>query len=114
MGNLVTTAKIGSLIRSLRHAAGLSQEQLAELVGVSFQQIQKYESGHTTLNVIKLQQLAEALKVPTSDFFEDVEMRGLPIDDKESELLCAFRKIKDAELKDCVYTLVCSLNKRGR
>jgi hypothetical protein len=40
-----------------------------------------------TLNVIKLQQLAEALKVSTSDFFEDKDVRGLPLDVREGELL---------------------------
>jgi len=41
------------------------------MVGVTFQQIQKYENGQTTLNVIKLQQIAQALKVSVNDFYGD-------------------------------------------
>ena len=63
------TKEVGRRIRQFRQDAGLSQEALAELVGVSFQQVQKYESGHTTLNILKLQHIAIALKVQVSDFF---------------------------------------------
>lgn len=114
MGKFVTPAKIGTLIRALRQDAGLSQEKLAELVGVSSQQIQKYENGQTTLNIIKIQQVATALKFPVSDFFEDNPVRELLLDEQETALLMAFRKIKSSDLKDCVSKLVCNLNKQVR
>jgi len=50
MGDVVGSVELGLKIRMLRQQAGLSQEALAVLVGVTFQQIQKYENGHTTLN----------------------------------------------------------------
>ncbi len=59
MGDVVSSVELGMKIKLLRQQAGLSQEKLAEMVGVTFQQIQKYENGHTTLNILKLQQIAQ-------------------------------------------------------
>ena len=53
--------KMGEVIRALRKIAGLSQERLAGKVGVSYQQIQKYEKGTSTAHVPRLKQIAEAL-----------------------------------------------------
>lgn len=104
--------KIGERIRKFRQEAGLSQEGLAELVGVSFQQIQKYESGYTTLNITKLQQIADALQVPVTDFFEAEPARTIKLNDEEERLLQAFRKIKNAEMRACILKLVGNINKR--
>lgn len=104
--------QIGERIRKFRQEAGLSQEGLAELVGVSFQQIQKYESGYTTLNITKLQQIADALKVPVTDFFEAEPARTIKLNDEEERLLHAFRKIKNAEMRACILKLVGNINKR--
>lgn len=112
MGDLVSSAEIGTLIRRYRQDAGLSQEKLAEMVGVSFQQIQKYENGHTTLNVIKLQHIATALKVSVADFFDAVPVKGVRLTGEEDQLLQAFRKVKSAELRSCVLKLVGNINKR--
>ena len=54
MGGMLNSADLGRMIRNFRQNAGLSQERLAEKIGVTFQQIQKYESGYTTLNIIRL------------------------------------------------------------
>lgn len=104
--------QIGERIRKFRQEAGLSQEGLAELVGVSFQQIQKYESGYTTLNITKLEQIADALKVPVTDFFEAEPARTIKLNDEEERLLQAFRKIKNAEMRGCILKLVGNINKR--
>lgn len=109
---VVDSKEIGRRIRSFRQDAGLSQEALAELVGVSFQQVQKYESGHTTLNILKLQQVAEALKVQVSDFFDSAPSKHIRLTGEEDQLLQAFRKIKNADMRGCVLKLVGNLNKR--
>jgi transcriptional regulator with XRE-family HTH domain len=112
MGNLINSAEIGMKIRLLRQQAGLSQERLAELVGVTFQQIQKYENGHTTLNIIKLQQLANALQSSAADFFTPSETQQIKLSDEEGELLQSFRKIKNAEIRNCILKLIGNINKR--
>lgn len=114
MGDLVSSAEIGTLIRRYRQDAGISQEKLAEMVGVSFQQIQKYENGHTTLNIIKLQHIATALKMSVADFFDVVPVMGVRLTSEEDQLLQAFRKVKSAELKGCILKLVGNVNKKAK
>lgn len=63
---IITSTEIGASIRNHRIALGLTQEQLAEKLGVSYQQVQRYENGATTLNVENLQLIAHAL-VPSND-----------------------------------------------
>ncbi|PIP70944.1 MAG: hypothetical protein COW90_02575 [Nitrospirae bacterium CG22_combo_CG10-13_8_21_14_all_44_11] len=99
---------IGSLIRIVRKAAGLSQMALAERVGISYQQIQKYEKGVSEISVSRLSQIARALNIPLSRFVLDegrmmiseaVSPYGA-LSDNEIELLKFFRRIKDKKLKD--------------
>ena len=61
---------IGSKIRTRRKELGLSQEKLAEMIGVSYQQIQKYERGINNLCPEKIQLMAEALRVSIGFFFD--------------------------------------------
>jgi transcriptional regulator with XRE-family HTH domain len=67
--DIVTTREIGVIIRSRRKELGLSQEQLSEKVGVSYQQIQRYENGSSMLNVENVQRVAKALDIPITLFF---------------------------------------------
>lgn len=67
--DIITTGEIGALIRKRRKELGLSQEQLSEKVGVSYQQIQRYENGGSMLNVENVQRVANALELPVTFFF---------------------------------------------
>lgn len=66
---IITNEEMGAAIRERRKELGLSQEQLAQEVGVSYQQIQRYESGYSRLNVENLQRIARVLQVPVTSFF---------------------------------------------
>ena len=112
MGNMVSSKDIGLKIKQLRQQAGLSQEKLAEMVGVTFQQVQKYENGQTTLNVTKLQVIAQALKVSVVEFFSMERTEHVRLTGEEDELLQAFRRIKNGELRGCILKLVGNVNKR--
>lgn len=61
---------VGQRLRMRRGLAGLSQEKLAEAVGVSFQQIQKYENGSNRVGARRLFDLGQVLSVPVEWFFE--------------------------------------------
>jgi transcriptional regulator with XRE-family HTH domain len=79
MGDKTTTEvdyKIGATIRAIRVARGFSQEALAEAVGLTFQQIQKYELGRNRVSVSRLVQIAETLGMPITWFFEGVAENG--------------------------------------
>jgi len=62
---------VGSRVRLRRMMLGMSQEKLGESLGITFQQIQKYEKGTNRIGASRLQHIATILKVPVSFFFED-------------------------------------------
>jgi len=64
---------VGQRIRQRRTLLGLSQERLAEAIGLSFQQLQKYEHGGNRVGSSRLFDLARVLNVPISYFFEEME-----------------------------------------
>jgi transcriptional regulator with XRE-family HTH domain len=61
---------VGNRVRDRRQSLGMSQTKLAEAVGLTFQQIQKYEKGTNRVGGSRLQQFANILNVPISFFFE--------------------------------------------
>jgi len=67
---------VGKRIRHRRWLVGMTQQQLAEKVGIKFQQIQKYETGANRVSASRLWDIAEALEVPVSFFFEGIEAEG--------------------------------------
>ncbi|GBE42363.1 anaerobic benzoate catabolism transcriptional regulator [bacterium BMS3Bbin10] len=70
--------QIGQRLRGLRVARGLTQAEVATKVNLSFQQIQKYESGQSSVSAAKLCTLALALEVPVSFFFDECSSPGHP------------------------------------
>jgi transcriptional regulator with XRE-family HTH domain len=61
---------VGSRVRMRRMLLGLSQEKLGEALGVTFQQVQKYEKGMNRIGASRLQDIAKILDAPPSFFFE--------------------------------------------
>ncbi len=64
---------VGKRIRHRRWLVGMTQQQLAEQVGIKFQQIQKYETGANRVSASRLWDIADALEVPVSFFFEGID-----------------------------------------
>ncbi len=65
---------VGSRVRLRRTMQGMSQEKLGNALGITFQQIQKYEKGTNRIGASRMQQISSALKVPVSFFFEDAPL----------------------------------------
>jgi transcriptional regulator with XRE-family HTH domain len=63
---------VGSRLRMRRNLVGLSQEQLGKSLGLTFQQIQKYERGINRMGSSRLFQIAKTLSVPVAYFFEEI------------------------------------------
>lgn len=61
---------VGERVRRRRRAMGISQEKLGDLVGVTFQQVQKYEKGANRVSASKLFEISNVLQVPISFFFD--------------------------------------------
>jgi len=98
---------VGKRIRHRRWLAGMTQQQLAQAVGIKFQQIQKYETGANRVSASRLWDIADALDVEVSFFFEGLEQEeeaatetgGIPADilgDKEAlELVRSYYSIPE-------------------
>lgn len=104
---------VGKRVRHRRWLIGMTQQQLAEKVGIKFQQIQKYETGANRVSASRLWDIAEALDVPVSFFFEGLsetadmadaqEGAGVPADllgDKEAlDLVRSYYAIPENQRK---------------
>lgn len=117
---------VGARIRMHRTFRGISQTDLGKAVGVTFQQIQKYENGSNRVSASRLHQIADALKVTPEIFFEEEAKRAVSgskergasdskdlafIDDfilsrDGLALSRAFSKISDAKRRRCIVSLV--------
>src|SRR5213082_2925777 len=65
--------RIAARLRLRRRMLGLSQEKLGEAIGLSFQQVQKYERGASQIGASRLHELSRVLDVPVSFFFDDMD-----------------------------------------
>ena len=63
---------VGSRVRLRRMLVGMSQEKLGEMLGLTFQQIQKYEKGANRIGASRLYQIAQILGVPVQFFYDDM------------------------------------------
>jgi transcriptional regulator with XRE-family HTH domain len=99
-------AHVGKRIRHRRWMVGMTQQQLADRVGIKFQQIQKYETGMNRVSASRLWDVAEALGVAISFFFEGLEgadeapraVEGDMMADKEAlELVRSYYSIPEAQ-----------------
>ena len=75
---------VGKRVRHRRWLIGMTQQQLAEQVGIKFQQIQKYETGANRVSASRLWDIAEALDVTVSFFFEGLEEAEKVVAEKPS------------------------------
>jgi transcriptional regulator with XRE-family HTH domain len=116
--------QVGNRVRIRRMLIGMSQERLGDLLGLTFQQVQKYEKGVNRIGAGRLYEVARILNVPINFFYEGVsevtgqpglgEADGAPVMDFVSsgegmQLSLAFMKIKDAKVRKRVLDLVKSL-----
>ncbi|ESQ75697.1 helix-turn-helix domain-containing protein [Asticcacaulis sp. AC402] len=113
---------VGARVRMRRKFLGMSQEGLAEVIDLTFQQVQKYERGSNRISASKLYEIARALKAPVAYFFEGygeseaVEgfseseseqfVHGFLMTTEGIELAEAFPRIRSAKLRRKVLELV--------
>ncbi len=75
--------RVGQNLRNARNLRGLTQRQLGEAVGLTLQQIQKYENGSNRITVSRLHQFSEILNVPVAQFFTGPSLTSSITDDDE-------------------------------
>ena len=104
-------AQIGGRIRAIRMDRKMSQQELGEVLGVSFQQIQKYEKGVNRISAVRLHQIATALKTTTSQLTGldgGPQVDGFEFDAESYKLAKAFSKLPD-HLKSKFRSLIHSI-----
>lgn len=127
---------VGSRVRMRRVMLGMSQEKLGEALGLTFQQVQKYEKGINRIGASRLQQISRTLDVPPSYFFEgapsfdslassEPSLTGVaegPPASYVSDFLStpeglhlnmAFARIHDPKIRKRILDLVCTLAGEG-
>lgn len=125
---------VGGRVRLRRVFLKYSQEKLANALGLTFQQIQKYERGANRISASKLYELSQVLEVPIPYFFEGVEQvggrvaaKGLEKEDMEAQssdpdfmnqretlqLISSFYQITDLKVRNEVLSLLKTLGKSG-
>lgn len=114
---------VGSRIRMRRIMLGMSQEKLGEALGLTFQQVQKYEKGTNRVGASRVQQIADILQVPVSFLFEGgpgAHLNAAGLSEAPSPayvadflatseglaLTRAFTRIKDAKLRRSIVDMV--------
>ena len=118
---------VGSRVRLRRNLLGMSQEKLGEALGLTFQQIQKYERGANRIGASRLFEMSKVLGVPVSFFFEDMpdesmaDAPGLaesaepfsddPMKRRETlELVRAYYRIRDGRIRRRMFDLLKTLS----
>lgn len=120
---------VGARVRQRRVLLGLSQSKLGQNIGVTFQQMQKYESGANRISASRLWRLSRDLGVPVQYFFDEMPgENGTPAavestpgagevstSARESlELLRGYYAIQDAELRRTIRQMIKAIEKQGR
>ena len=118
-----TDKHVGSRVRMRRMMLSMSQQKLADGLGLTFQQVQKYEKGMNRIGSSRLQQLSDILQVPVTFFFGDAsgahesDIDQAPLDDIQQfvtsneglRLIQAFSRIRSGEMRRCIVSLVTDL-----
>jgi transcriptional regulator with XRE-family HTH domain len=119
----LTDQHVGARVRMRRKMVAMSQEKLGAALGLTFQQVQKYEKGATRISASRLQQMSHILQVPVEFFFEGAPNASAPhgsngsalsmaqIDDFVSDsdglrLIRAFMRIDNPDLRLRIVMLV--------
>lgn len=95
--------QIGGLIRDRRAAAGLTQAELGKAIGVTFQQVQKYERGVNRVSAAALLKVADALQCNVADLYGDPDPTGRS--PSERAILKLWAKLREPE-RDAVVAMI--------
>ena len=79
---------VGGRIRERRVMLGLSQQQLAQMIGVTYQQAHKYERGLNRISAGRLYEIAQVLRVPVSWFFDGLSAADHPAEMSQRQRMC--------------------------
>ncbi|MCK5284725.1 MAG: helix-turn-helix transcriptional regulator [Alphaproteobacteria bacterium] len=125
---------VGQRLRIRRSLLGLSQEKLAESIGLTFQQIQKYERGMNRISAGRLYQFSKILSIPISYFYDNIQnisskelTHGLSDSEQEEfnnedimqsketlDMIRMYYSIKDPEMRKDIFKFIKSMAERSK
>ncbi len=108
-------AALGDRIRRRRRELQLSQSALGAKLGITFQQVQKYENGTNRVSATMLVKVSQALAIPVGDLLQTNEADAgdtPPASGQAGQLMADFAKIQSPEVRAAVVTLVAGLAAR--
>jgi transcriptional regulator with XRE-family HTH domain len=109
--NRAIDAQIGANVRTLRQAAGWSQERLAGMLGITFQQIQKYEKGQNRIAGSMLFRIAQVLNLPVGALFAYIP--GAASEEDQSGFDRLATAAERDRLHDTIASAIAILSKAG-
>ena len=119
-------AEIGRRVREARLVRGMSQTELGEALGITFQQIQKYERGLNRIGSGRLFKISQVLRLPVTYFYDGLEEAGRaapaaglapaadePLASKTIRVARLLNDLPDGEIKESVFKLIRSFSRAG-
>lgn len=101
---------VGKRIKEIRTVRGMTQSNVAEHLGISFQQLQKYETGANRVSASRMFELSKLLNITPAFFFEGLEGQNYdtmpPMDIETARIASALSSIKNKKLKNRINTLI--------
>jgi len=101
---------VGKRIKEIRTVRGLTQSNVADHLGISFQQLQKYETGANRVSASRMFELSKLLEITPAFFFEGLEGQSYesmpPLDIETAKIAAALSSIKNKKLKSRINTLI--------
>ena len=108
---------VGKRVKEIRTVRGLTQSNVADLLGISFQQLQKYETGANRVSASRMFEIAKLLGVSPSFFFEGIDGENTadiaPMDLETAKIANLLSNIKNEKLKKRLYTLISEIAHNG-
>jgi len=90
---------IGQIVANWRNKFGMRQKDLADKIGVTFQQLQKYETAGNRISASRLFQIAQAMEMPVSTLFGEVERYNTMYDQTMRDIIRCLCQMNDADKK---------------
>ncbi|WP_456389884.1 helix-turn-helix domain-containing protein [Profundibacter sp.] len=101
---------VGKRIKEIRTVRGLTQSNVADHLSISFQQLQKYETGANRVSASRMFELSKLLNITPAFFFEGLEGQNYdsmpPLDIETAKIASALSSIKNKKLKQRINTLI--------
>lgn len=107
--------EVGRRVRERRMLLGMSQAKLAEELGVSFQQVQKYEKGLNRISGSRLHLASKVLDIPVSQLFPDAEVPEGSVEMPSSQAIWiaqAYERIADPDMREAIRVLILAASKK--